>query len=67
MPLDLKAKICYNVDVKAEKPVLRGQAMIEYILAFCALLVVISVVGHLVVAAKESSARTHRIIASDYP
>lgn len=44
-----------------------GQAMLEYVLAFAALLVVIAVMGYAVAAALKAEARTERLVKSDYP
>ena len=44
-----------------------GQAMLEYVLAFAALLGVIAVTGYLLTASKYSVERTERLVGSDYP
>lgn len=41
--------------------------MLEYILAFVALLAVVGIMGWVVSAAYMSSARTERLVKSDYP
>ena len=45
----------------------RGQAMLEYILATAALLVVVTVMSCLVRATRNSVYRTERLVSSDYP
>ncbi len=45
----------------------KGQAMLEYVLCFLALLVVFVAVGYLVRATKASVHRTENLISSDYP
>ncbi len=44
-----------------------GQAMLEYVLALCALLAVVGAMGYLVAAARKSVARTEALVSSDYP
>lgn len=41
--------------------------MLEYILAFSALLAVVAAMGYLVSAAKRNVARTEHLVSSDYP
>ena len=41
--------------------------MVEYILAFCALLVAVSALGYLLDATRRGVVRTERLVASDYP
>ena len=45
----------------------RGQTMVEYVLAVCALLVVGLAMGYLVTAARHSVVRTENLVRSDYP
>jgi uncharacterized protein (UPF0333 family) len=45
----------------------RGQAMLEYVLAFCALLVVVGAMTYLLSAARKSVVRTESLVSSDYP
>jgi len=45
----------------------RGQAMLEYVLAFAALLVVVGVMGSVIVAAQRQSARATGLVRADYP
>jgi len=44
-----------------------GQAMVEYVLAVCALLVVAVAMGWVVAAARRSAVRTEALVRSDYP
>ena len=44
-----------------------GQAALEYVLALCALLVVVGAMWYLVVAARKSVVRTESLVSSDYP
>jgi hypothetical protein len=44
-----------------------GQAALEYVLALCALLVVVAAMWHLVVAARRNVVRTEALVSSDYP
>ncbi len=41
--------------------------MVEYVLAVCALLVVVAAMGWVVSAARRNVARTETLIGSDYP
>lgn len=41
--------------------------MVEYVLAFSALLVVIAAMSAVVMAAKRQSDRTEALVSSDYP
>ncbi len=45
----------------------KGQAAVEYVLALCALLVVVGAMWHVVAAARKSVARTESLVGSDYP
>ena len=45
----------------------RGQTMVEYIMVLAAMLVVSVVMWHVVVAIRNSTARTERLVRSDYP
>ncbi len=45
----------------------RGQAMLEYVLTFAALLIVVGAMGWVVVAAQRASERTANLVSSDYP
>jgi hypothetical protein len=45
----------------------KGQTMVEYVLAFCALVVIVTALGRLLVSTKRSVARTETLVASDYP
>ena len=45
----------------------KGQALVEYVIALFALLVVVVVMGYLLQAAKNSTTRTMDLIGSDYP
>lgn len=44
-----------------------GQAALEYVLAFAALLVVVTAIGFVLRAAGKSAERTERLVQSDYP
>lgn len=44
-----------------------GQAALEYVLALCALLVVVGAMWYLVVAARKNVVRTESLVSSDYP
>ena len=44
-----------------------GQAMLEYVLALCALLAVVGAMWYLVSAARGSVVRTESLVSSDYP
>ena len=44
-----------------------GQAALEYVLALCALLVVVGAMWHLVAAAHRNVVRTESLVSSDYP
>ena len=44
-----------------------GQAMVEYVLAVCALLIVVLAMGWVVAAARRSAVRTEALVSSDYP
>lgn len=44
-----------------------GQAMLEYVLAFAALLVVFGVMGGVIVAAERHASRTTGLVRADYP
>lgn len=44
-----------------------GQAALEYVLALCALLVVVGAMWYLVAAARRSVVRTESLVSSDYP
>jgi hypothetical protein len=41
--------------------------MVEYVLTLAAMLVVVAVMWHVIAAAKHSTARTERLVRSDYP
>ena len=41
--------------------------MLEYVLAFCALLVVVGAMTYLRSAARKSVVRTESLVSSDYP
>jgi len=45
----------------------RGQAALEYVLAFAALLVVVTAMGYVVSAAVESANRANALVRADYP
>ena len=45
----------------------KGQAMLEYVLAFAALVGVIAVTGYLLTASQYAVTRTERLVGSDYP
>ena len=45
----------------------KGQAMIEYVLAFAGLLVVIGILWGLVGVTKKYAVRTENLVASEYP
>ncbi len=44
-----------------------GQALLEYVLALAALLVVVSATGWLIAAAKAKAERTSALVRSEYP
>ncbi len=44
-----------------------GQALLEYVLALAALLVVVSAMGYLVSAAKAKAQRSSSLVRSEYP
>ncbi len=44
-----------------------GQAMLEYVLALCALLAVVGAMWYLVSASRKSVDRTESLVSSDYP
>ncbi len=44
-----------------------GQALLEYVLTFSALLIVVGAMSWVVVAAHRASARTAVFVSSDYP
>ena len=44
-----------------------GQAALEYVLALCALLVVVGAMWYLVAAARRNVVRTESLVSSDYP
>lgn len=45
----------------------RGQTMLEYVLAFLALMAVVAALGYLLKATRGSVVRTERLVSSDYP
>jgi uncharacterized protein (UPF0333 family) len=45
----------------------RGQAMLEYVLAFAGILVVAAVMWCLVSAVRKQSVRTENLVSSEYP
>lgn len=45
----------------------KGQAMVEYVLAVAALLVVAGVMGYMVTAAHKSAQRTVALVGADCP
>lgn len=45
----------------------RGQAVVEYVLALAAMLVVIAVMGYVVAAAAKAADRTTALVRADYP
>ena len=55
----------YNVgmDVRVKK----GQALLEYVLALLALLVVVTVMVYLLRATRSSVTRTETLVSSEYP
>lgn len=61
----LSGGLWYNLSMKQRGR--RGQTMVEYVLAVCALLIVGLAMGYLVVAARHSVFRTERLVSSDYP
>ena len=44
-----------------------GQAMVEYVLALCALMCVVAAMWYLVEAARKNVDRTESLVSSDYP
>ena len=44
-----------------------GQAMVEYVLAVCVLLVVVATMGWVLRAARRNVERTESLVSSDYP
>lgn len=62
---DARRDLWYNTGMKVH--LRRGQAALEYVLAFCALALVVGVLWHLVGAAKWSVIRTEALVSSDYP
>lgn len=44
-----------------------GQAALEYILVFVALMAVVGALGYFVRAARQESQRTAKLVTSDYP
>ena len=44
-----------------------GQAVVEYVLVVCAMLVVAVAMGWVVAAARRSAVRTEALVSSDYP
>lgn len=44
-----------------------GQAMLEYVLVFAALIVVVWALGYFVSAARRSARQTAELVTSDYP
>jgi len=55
----------YNTDMR--KTARRGQTLVEYVLAFCALLAAVGALGFLLRATKSSVVRTEKLVGSDYP
>jgi uncharacterized protein (UPF0333 family) len=45
----------------------RGQAMLEYVVAFASLLVVVGILFSLVDVAKKYAQRTENLVRSEYP
>ena len=45
----------------------RGQAMLEYVLAFAGILVVAAVMWCMVSAVRKQSVRTENLVSSEYP
>lgn len=45
----------------------RGQAMLEYVLAFAGIAVVASVLWCLVAAAQKQAVRTENLVSAEYP
>jgi len=44
-----------------------GQTAVEYVLALCAMMVVVAVTGWLLSAARSNVVRTEALVGSDYP
>jgi len=63
----LRARIAYGKISSVENRSRRGQAALEYILVFVAILAVVSALGFLVRAARSSSERTATLVAAEYP
>ena len=61
----LRMTFCYNSHMKMRGK--SGQAMMEYVLALCAMLAVIGAMWYLVSAARQSVVRTENLVSSDYP
>jgi hypothetical protein len=57
--------LCYNTDMKNKTR--KGQAMLEYVLVFAALLGLVLVSGYLLSATKQTVFRSERLVGSDYP
>lgn len=57
----MRADFWYNVSVR------RGQAMVEYVLAFSALLVVVAIMAGLVAVARNHAVRTEGLVSCDCP
>ncbi|MCR5414330.1 MAG: hypothetical protein K6F50_06345 [Kiritimatiellae bacterium] len=45
----------------------KGQTMVEYVLAFCALVVLVGVLGWLLTASRRAVVRTESLVTSEYP
>ena len=45
----------------------RGQAMLEYVLAFSSLLIVVVILGRLVAVTQRYAARAENLVSSEYP
>lgn len=54
-------KLCYNLVMR------RGQAMLEYVLAFSSLLIVVVILGRLVAVTQRYAARAENLVSSEYP
>ena len=54
-------------NARARRRVRAGQAMIEYVLALSALLIVVAAFSRLVGATRANVVRTESFVSSDYP
>ena len=55
----------YNPDMKSRSR--RGQTAVEYLIAFCALLVAAAALTHVLRATRGCVARTEKLVGADYP